>query len=231
MDGRGRYMKSLVTAIQQRDGRALQAMSNSVPLQQTQPVREHTAQVFNELFKQLRATFPASMANFKDQEDLDEFKRQWTKAFAENNIRTIDQINAGMKIARQQENPFLPAPGQFIQWCKQGESLAVGLPDEEQLYELYREYCKIRGWCEMKWPSNACYWMVTKIYSDVINESLSTVEVKKRCTKVLRNMTERIRTGETIPAPILQVEHKNTPTSRNKSLSIIANLKQKHGFR
>lgn len=224
-------MKSLVTAIQQRDGRALQAMSNSAPLQQTQPVREHTAQVFNELFKQLRATFPASMANFKDQEDLNEFKRQWTKAFAENNIRTIDQINAGMKIARQQENPFLPAPGQFIQWCKQGESLAVGLPDEDRLYELYREYCKMRGWREMKWPSNACYWMVTKIYSEMRSKSLTDSEVKKLCAKELRSMTARIKSGETIPAPVLQVEHKITPTSRNKSLSIIANLKQKHGFR
>lgn len=220
-------MKSLVTAIQQRDGRALQAMSNSAPLQQTQPVREHTAQVFNELFKQLRATFPASMANFKDQEDLNEFKRQWTKAFAENNIRTIDQINAGMKIARQQENPFLPAPGQFIQWCKQGESLAVGLPNEDQLYELYREYCKMRGWREMKWPSNACYWMVTKIYSEMRSKSLTDSEVKKLCAKELRIMTARIKSGETIPAPVKQIPQLHIPTSKERSLEHLASIRKK----
>lgn len=220
-------MKSLVTAIQQRDGRALQVMSNSAPLQQAQPVREHTAQVFNELFKQLRATFPASMANFKDQEDLNEFKRQWTKAFAENNIRTIDQINAGMKIARQQENPFLPAPGQFIQWCKQGESLAVGLPNEDQLYELYREYCKMRGWREMKWPSNACYWMVTKIYSEMRSKSLTDSEVKKLCAKELRVMTARIKSGETIPAPVKQIPQLHIPTSKEKSLEHLASIRKK----
>ncbi|MDF7308207.1 replication protein P, partial [Proteus mirabilis] len=129
------------------------------------------------------------------------------------------------------DNPFWPAVGQFIKWCKEEDYVALGLPDEEQLYELYREYCKMRGWREMKWPSNACYWMVTKIYSEMRSKSLTDSEVKKLCAKELRSMTARIKSGENIPAPVLQVEHKITPTSRNKSLSIIANLKQKHGFR
>lgn len=158
-------------------------------------------------------------------------KRQWIAAFAENGITTREQLQNGMRHARASDNPFWPAVGQFIKWCKEEDYVALGLPDEDQLYELYREYCKMRGWREMKWPSNACYWMVTKIYSEMRSKSLTDSEVRKLCTNELRVMTARIKSGETIPAPVLQVEHKITPTSRNKSLSIIANLKQKHGFR
>lgn len=221
---------NLATAIANRDAGALARMAQSSTPQKV--VNNHAEQLVDVLFRNLKQIFPASVNTiFKNESEELTAKRQWIAAFAENGITTREQLQNGMRHARASDNPFWPAVGQFIKWCKEDDYAALGLPDEEQLYELYQEYCKIRGWREMKWPSNACYWMVTKIYSDVINESLSTVEVKKRCTKELRNMTARIRTGETIAAPILQVEHKNTPTSRNKSLSIIANLKQKHGFR
>lgn len=222
-------MKSLAAAIQQRDSTALQAMASQVPPKQA--VTPQAAQVFNELFKQLRATFPASMANIKTQEDLNEFRRQWVLAFSENGIRTIEQVNAGMKIARQQEIPFLPSPGQFIKWCKQEDYTSLGLPTEAELYEMYREYCSIKGWGRFKWASNACYWMVTKIYSDSRSKGMTDLEVKKMCTSELLAMSNRIKSGEKIPDPVLQLDRKNTPTSRDKSLSIIANLKQKYGFK
>ena len=222
-------MKSLAAAIQQRDSTALQAMASQAPPKQA--VTPQAAQVFNELFKQLRATFPASMANIKTQEDLNEFRRQWVLAFSENGIRTIEQVNAGMKIARQQEIPFLPSPGQFIKWCKQEDYASLGLPTENELYEMYREYCSIKGWGRFKWASNACYWMVTKIYSDSRSKGMTDLEVKKMCTSELLAMSNRIKSGEKIPDPVLQLDRKNTPTSRDKSLSIIANLKQKYGFK
>ncbi|GHK06518.1 hypothetical protein ECZU01_04960 [Escherichia coli] len=59
------------------------------------------AQVFNKLFNELRAAFPASMANFRTREDLNEFRRQWLLAFQENGIHTMVQVDAGMRIARR----------------------------------------------------------------------------------------------------------------------------------
>lgn len=218
-------MKSLATAIQQRDSSALQAMASQSPPKQT--VTPQAAQIFNELFKQLRATFPASMANIKTQEDLNEFRRQWVLAFSENGIRTIEQVNAGMKIARQQEIPFLPSPGQFIKWCKQGDLIAAGLPEPEELYSIFRKYCSVRGWGEFDWPSNAAYWMVTKIYSEMMNNNLTDSEVKKLCVKELKAMSARINSGENIPAPILQIPKIHTPTSKDKSLSFLAEIKAK----
>ncbi len=86
------------------------------------------AQVFNKLFNELRAAFPASMANFRTREDLNEFRRQWLLAFQENRIHTMAQVDAGMRIARRQERPFLPSPGQFVARCKQsGGALGVNV--------------------------------------------------------------------------------------------------------
>ncbi|ELR5205761.1 replication protein P [Providencia rettgeri] len=224
-------MKSLVTAIQQRDSTAQQAMAAHAPPQQKQAVKQQVAQVFNELFRQLKATFPAAIANFKEQSDLDEFKRQWTIAFIENGIRTLEQINIGMKIARQQTNPFLPSPGQFVQWCKQGDYTALGLPTDDELFDMFKEYCSVRGWRRFNWQSNACYWMVTKIYSEMRSRNLSDSEVRKLCSSELNAMAKRIKSGEKIPDPMLQLESAVIPTKRDKALSIIADLKNKHGFK
>ncbi|HDZ2095938.1 TPA: Replication protein P, partial [Klebsiella pneumoniae] len=71
-----------------------------------------TAEIFNELFRQLLAVFPV-LAN-KSVEDLNEMRRQWLLAFKENGITTVEQINAGMRVARKQEKPFMPSPGQFV---------------------------------------------------------------------------------------------------------------------
>ncbi|EPL6456400.1 replication protein P [Providencia rettgeri] len=224
-------MKSLVTAIQQRDSTALQAMAAHAPPQQKQAVRQQVAQVFNELFRQLKATFPAAIANFKEQSDLDEFKRQWTIAFIENGIRTLEQINVGMRIARQQTSPFLPSPGQFVQWCKQEDFTQLGLPTEAELYEVFKKYCSERGWRRFNWPSNACYWIVTKVYSEMRSRNLSDAEVRKLCASELKVMANKIKAGEKIADPILQLESAVTPTKRDKALSIIAGLKNKYGFK
>lgn len=221
---------NLATAIANRDAGALARMAQSSTPQKV--VNNHAEQLVDVLFRNLKQIFPASVNTiFKNESEELTAKRQWIAAFAENGITTREQLQNGMRHARASDNPFWPAVGQFIKWCKEEDYVALGLPDEDQLYELYRKYCKMRGWREMKWPSNACYWMVTKIYSEMRSKSLTDSEVKKLCAKELRSMTARIKSGEIIPAPALQVEHKITPTSRNKSLSIIANLKQKHGFR
>ncbi|CAG9410878.1 replication protein P [Providencia alcalifaciens] len=220
-------MNSLVTAIQQRDSTALQAMATHAPPQQKQAVKQQVAQVFNELFRQLKATFPAAIANFKEQSDLDEFKRQWTIAFIENGIRTLEQINIGMKIARQQTNPFLPSPGQFVQWCKQGDYTALGLPTDDELFDIFKEYCSVRGWRRFNWQSNACYWMVTKIYTEMRNRNLSDSEVRKLCSSELKTMANRIKSGEKIPEPVQMIEQKHIPTSKEKSLHNLAAIRER----
>ncbi|EOU3063339.1 TPA: replication protein P [Yersinia enterocolitica] len=222
-------MRNVVTAIQNRDGQSLQQMyAADKPKQQ---VPEQAAQIFNELFRQLKAAFPALMTSIKDQSDLNELRRQWVLAFIENGITSIDQVNAGMKMARQQATPFLPSPGQFIAWCKQGATRAAGLPDADELYDMVMDYAKRRDMFSsaeaFPWPSNAAYWMVTKLYSQERVQGLSEQDLRKRCGKELADMSKRIEAGEPIPAPVVQIPKLHIPVSNEKALDHIAELRAK----
>ncbi|EOU3149220.1 TPA: replication protein P [Yersinia enterocolitica] len=222
-------MRNVVTAIQNRDGQSLQQMyAADKPKQQ---VPEQAAQIFNELFRQLKAAFPALMTSIKDQSDLNELRRQWVLAFIENGITSIDQVNAGMKIARQQATPFLPSPGQFIAWCKQGATRAAGLPDADELYDMVMDYAKRRDMFSsaeaFPWPSNLAYWMVTKLYSQQRVQGLSEQDLRKRCGKELADMSKRIESGEPIPAPVVQIPKLHIPVSNEKALDHIAELRAK----
>ncbi|ELI8121012.1 replication protein P [Yersinia enterocolitica] len=222
-------MRNVVTAIQNRDGQSLQQMyAADKPKQQ---VPEQAAQIFNELFRQLKAAFPALMTSIKDQSDLNELRRQWVLAFIENGITSIDQVNAGMKIARQQATPFLPSPGQFIAWCKQGATRAAGLPDADELYDMVMDYAKRRDMFSsaeaFPWPSNPAYWMVTKLYSQQRVRGLSEQDLRKRCGKELADMSKRIESGEPIPAPVVQIPKLHIPVSNEKALDHIAELRAK----
>ncbi|EKN5995694.1 DNA replication protein [Yersinia enterocolitica] len=222
-------MRNVVTAIQNRDGQSLQQMyAADKPKQQ---VPEQAAQIFNELFRQLKAAFPALMTSIKDQSDLNELRRQWVLAFIENGITSIDQVNAGMKIARQQATPFLPSPGQFIAWCKQGATRAAGLPDADELYDMVMDYAKRRDMFSsaeaFPWPSNPAYWMVTKLYSQQRVQGLSEQDLRKRCSKELTDMSKRIESGDPIPAPVVQIPKLHIPVSNEKALDHIAELRAK----
>ena len=225
-------MKNLNAAIVRRDGEALAAMATPEPPKK--PVSQQAVQVFNELFRQLKAAFPALMMSIKTQEDLDELRRQWVMAFVENGIYSIGQVNAGMKIARQQEVPFLPSPGQFISWCHQEEFRSAGLPNEEELYLIVMKYCSKRGLYDCAenypWQSNAEYWMVTTLYDQMRALNLSEAELKKRCHKQIKAMASRINTGEDIPEPRKQIPILSIPTSCESAKSHIAGIRARYGL-
>ncbi|NIH23414.1 DNA replication protein [Providencia heimbachae] len=224
-------MKSnLVAAINNRDSNALARMSQSqAPQRVINPDAENMVDI---LFKNLKQIFPAAVnTTFKNPSDELDAKRQWIAAFAENGITTREQLQNGMRHARASDNPFWPAVGQFIKWCKQEDHTALGLPTEDEIYDMFKKYCSVRGWGNFNWKSNACYWMVTKIYSEMRSRNLSDAEVRKLCVSELKVMANKIKSGEKIADPVMQVECKNIPTKRGKALSIIADLKNKHGFK
>ncbi|HEQ1856717.1 TPA: DNA replication protein [Providencia alcalifaciens] len=224
-------MKShLATAIANRDAGALTKIAqDSTPQKIVSPQAEQLVDV---LFRNLKQIFPAAVNTiFKNESDELAAKRQWIAAFAENGITTREQLQNGMRYARASDSPFFPAVGQFIKWCKQEDFTQLGLPTETELYNVFKKYCSERGWRRFNWQSNACYWMVTKIYSEMRSRNLSDSEVIKLCASELKAMANRIKSGEKIPDPVLQLESAVIPTKRDKALSIIADWKNKYGFK
>ncbi|HBY0215173.1 TPA: Replication protein P, partial [Klebsiella pneumoniae] len=109
-------MKSIAESMHNFDRENFQRVAAGLPeLQDEQAVKRQaakTAEIFNELFRQLLAVFPALAS--KTPEEMNEMRRQWLLAFKENGIVSMEQINAGMRVARKQDRPFMPSPGQFV---------------------------------------------------------------------------------------------------------------------
>ncbi|MFU2149006.1 replication protein P, partial [Hafnia paralvei] len=107
----------LMSAIANRDGSALARMSNPATQAMQGVVNPDAENLVDALFRQLKQVFPAaSQTNLRRPEDENAAKKQWIAAFAENGIRTREQLSAGMQHARSSESPFWPSPGQFIAW-------------------------------------------------------------------------------------------------------------------
>jgi len=230
-------MKSLAEQLQNFDREQHRRVAHNLPEHhEERPQVEQVAQIFNELFNQLRAAFPAAMANLRTQAELNEFRRQWLLAFHENGISTLEQVSAGMRAARRQERPFLPSPGQFVAWCKSEAAGAVGLPDVNELVSLVYQYCRTRGFYpdaeSYPWECNAHYWLVTTLYSSMRANSLSDGELHKKAATELAAMASRITKGEVIPEPVKQLPVLGGKAlTRAEGLARLAEIREKHGLR
>lgn len=225
-------MRSVSEQIQKFSRGQIQRVASNMPGQCCDaPPVEQVAHVINGVFTQLLAVFPASLAN-RDQREINEIRRQWVMAFRENGITSLDQVSAGMRIARKQERPFLPSPGQFIAWCRSGEFSSAGLPSPDELYDMMMKFCSERSMYdsaeEYPWPSNAAYWMVTKLRDQMRSLNLSESEVRARCGVEIRKMAERIKAGEEIPAPVKQIPKLCIPVSNDVGLSKISEIRNKY---
>ncbi len=228
-------MRNLVSAIQNRDAGALARLAGDGPQPVDRGVHEGVERLVDALFSNLKQVFPAAVSTtLRNPGDEAAAKRQWIAAFAENGIRTKQQLSAGMQHARASESPFWPSPGQFIAWCKQGAIRAAGLPDDESLYDMVLDYSARRGMYDspeaFPWQSNAAYWMVTKLYSEMRANNLSESELRKRCGKELTAMSRRLEAGEQIPAPVVQIPKLHLPMSSERGLSKIAEIRAKLGM-
>lgn len=225
-------MKNVIQAIQSRDSGALSRFIGEEK-HPDRGVNNEAERLVDILFNNLKQLFPASVSTtLKTPEAEASAKRQWIAAFAENGIRTKEQLKSGMQHARSSESPFWPSPGQFIAWCKDAEYKTAGLPDASQLYEMVMVYCAKK--CEYEtperypWQSNACYWMVTKLYDLMRSFNLTDGELRKRCSEELRKMSLRIESGESIPAPVVQIPKLHIPLSNEKGLAKIAEIRARH---
>ena len=186
-------MKNIAAQMVNFDREQMRRIANNMPEQYDEkPQVQQVAQIINGVFSQLLATFPASLAN-RDQNEVNEIRRQWVLAFRENGITTMEQVNAGMRVARRQNRPFLPSPGQFVAWCREEASVTAGLPNVSELVDMVYEYCRKRGLYpdaeSYPWKSNAHYWLVTNLYQNMRANALTDAELRRKAADELVHMT------------------------------------------
>ncbi|WP_279084143.1 replication protein P [Kluyvera ascorbata] len=165
------------------------------------PKVEQTAEIFNSLFSALRAAFPASIHSFNDQAEFNELRRQWLMAFRENGITTMEQVNAGLRVARRQERPFLPSPGQFIAWCREGRSV-LGISAADVMAEYWKWQKLIFRYPSSEqypWPKPVLYHICLELRHRSTEGQLSRQELEREAVKVLDMWERRVQSGKPVP--------------------------------
>lgn len=118
-------------------------------------VDDQTKAVIDEIFERLKAHFPAWKQAWSSQAELNTAKREWLAEFMRAGIRSLEQIQAGLRQSARERSAFVPAPGVFVDWCFAPE--AFGLPDIEKAYRVaMRNTHPAQAGCA-RWPHAAVY--------------------------------------------------------------------------
>lgn len=104
-------------------------------------IDEFAKSIIDKVFKELSLILPAWQYAWKSDDPqnpskvLDAAKQQWTKAFIENDICTLEQIKFGFAKARAYESDFVPSCGKFVSWCNPSPE-DLGYPSEQRAVML-----------------------------------------------------------------------------------------------
>lgn len=217
-------MKSLAEQMHNYDREQMRRVAHNLPEQyDDQPSIEHVAQIINGVFTQLLAAFPAAMAG-RDQAEMNEIRRQWVMAFRENGITTMDQVAAGMRVARRQAKPFLPSPGQFVAWCKE-EARAFGITADDVITEFWKWRKMVFQYPSSEqypWPQPVLYHICLELRRRSTDGQLSQKELQNAAADVLAYWEKRAAEGHPVP-PVCRAlqaskaEHGPTPAQLLKA--------------
>lgn len=153
------------------------------------------AQIINGLFVQLAAAFPASLVS-RSQEDVNEIRRQWVLAFKENGITTLEQVEAGMRMVRRQERPFLPSPGQLEGRCVLGITAADVMAEYWKWRKLVFRYPSSE---QYPWPKPVYYHICLELLRRGTDGQLCKKELEREASDILDMWEKRVIAGKPIP--------------------------------
>ncbi|ENZ9096396.1 TPA: replication protein P [Enterobacter asburiae] len=194
-------MKNLAESIRNFDREQARRVAHNMPEQYTE--REQTqqvAQIINGLFVQLAAAFPASLVN-RSQEEVNEIRRQWVLAFKENGITTLEQVEAGMRMVRRQDRPFLPSPGQFIKWCREGRCV-LGITTVDVIAEYWKWRKLVFRYPSSEqypWPKPVFYHICLELRRQSTNLQMTERELHQAAVKCLAGWEKRVSEGKPVP--------------------------------
>ncbi len=203
-------MNKFMSAIQNRDGGALARMMPAEP--QARVVNGNAEKLVDLLFTNLMQVFPAAKQTaLSTPAEVAAAKRQWILAFAENGITSVEQLQAGMRMARQQESDFWPSCGKFIGWCKTGAALNAGLPSVDEVEVEFKRYSANRGHVrpeDFNWSAPVMYWIVIDVRHQMLQYNHTESEIRKSIQQHLNRWAKRLAKGERVPTPAPQIAYK-----------------------
>lgn len=104
-----------------------------------------TATVVNALFEKLTFINPAFKQAWPTQREFEGAKVEWTLAFIQKGITSLDQIRRGLESYRLNPSPFVPSPGQFLELCIP-TAADIGAPSVELAFQEASEQAHPQSW-------------------------------------------------------------------------------------
>jgi len=111
-------MKSFSDVYNRASNNGLSAEPDKENNKAREPADQKTKDIVNNLFSTLQSIFPANGYAWSNDKIVSNAKEQWLLALIENNVTTIEKIRYGVKKCRAIKSPFIPTPGEFIEFCK-----------------------------------------------------------------------------------------------------------------
>lgn len=156
----------------------------------------------NAMFKQLCIIFPAWKSAFPKKDIFIEARRLWLETLVSEGVTTAEQLQAGIEQAKKSTNPFFPALGEFIEWCKVGGQ-CFGLPTPEDLLSRYRQFrasdCETAE--EFDWQSAVEHHLVLQLKRAIYHGNLSEEKTLIRAKVLISDMAKYLRNGSMVAEP------------------------------
>lgn len=184
-----------------------------------------TRAVIEDLFDRLKGIYPAWKQAWPTDRELNAAKREWLAEFMRAGIRSIEQIQHGLRLAAQNREAFVPAVGVFIGWCFAPE--AFGLPSLERAYaEAMRKTHAS--------TAARCGWSHPAVYHAAVAVGffhLQRLERKHGLQLFERKYLEQCRAigrGETLaPAPVAALPEQAGPSTPEVGREALAALRSR----
>ncbi len=183
--------------------------------------------LIDRVFEQLIASCPTLLS--VQPEQLKILKQQWILGFAENGVKTFEQVKRGMAAARAKTNGYLPSVGEFISWCNNYDNHELGLPTLEELEARLQKYF---GYAKephnFKFRSRAEYYLLKTIYDGYGKKKWE--DCQRAMPKILSEVIEKVKTGFEFPKIPELLEQKPKAISPEVAKSGVAKIKEIMGI-
>ena len=183
--------------------------------------------LIDRVFEQLIASCPTLLT--VQPEQLKILKQQWILGFAENGIKTFEQVKRGMAAARAKANGYLPSVGEFISWCNSYDNHELGLPTQDELEARLQKYF---GYAKephnFKFRSRAEYYLLKTIYDGYGKKKWE--DCQRAMPKILAEVVEKARTGFEFPQIPELLEQKPKVIPPEVSKNGLAKIKEIMGI-
>lgn len=160
--------------------------------QQQRPLTDRDSKMVATLFEQLKIVFPAWKHAFPSDDAQRRALAEWTRALVDAGCTSREQLQLGMRVAREQEIPFFPSTGMFIKWC-QITPEAIGLPTVEQALADVARHRKSH-------PAVVIAARATRFE----RQTLTADEYRKVFAQAYDQVVRRVMAGEDIETEVLK---------------------------